>query len=67
MIVPRTKLFLANGREIYVYGNPFRPREGITSEEILRAEPAGHYDSDRNEVVMTEPTSMFEGRIAPGG
>jgi hypothetical protein len=61
--IPRTKIHLANGNKVYVYG-PINPRPGLTQEEINGAtllEPAGHYDPARNEVVMTEPTLIEEG------
>lgn len=61
-LVPRTKLHLADGRKVYLYG-ALTARPGLTAEQIAAAEkePAGHYDYARNEVVMTEPTLVEEG------
>lgn len=61
--IPRSKMKLADGRTVYVYGSTMQPRVGLSEQDIATADVvnAGYYDLDRNEVVMTEPTSIEEG------
>lgn len=64
MIVPRYKIS-HEGKASYVYGDHHRTL-GAAQRMGAHVEHAGHYDSDRNEVVMTEPTSVQEGKTLSG-
>lgn len=62
MRIPRMKVTLRNGRAVYQY----RAVDQRLQDEAVDIEDAGYYDTATNDVVMTEPTSMLDGRAAPG-